>query len=374
MREALTLVGYGRFGRALADLLDAAGHEVVALDPAVPVPERHAPTPARPAFRPGGVVVLSVPVVSFRDVLSALRPRLDGADLVVDVSSVRTPVEEAMDALLGDAVPWVGTHPLFGPSSIALGERPLQVVISPNARHPGAAGRAAALFRSLGCEVIEEAAEAHDRSMAWTHALAFFLAKGMLDVQAAERARFVPPSFRAMLRTIDAVRSDAGHLFYAIERLNPFAEGARAELLDALARLHDELAATDPATYRSEGGFDIPDLGSSAPELRATRDLIDEIDRELLRGLARRTELARRAGRIKGERSLPVRDGTRERALLEERRRWAEEEALDPQAVARIFEAVLALSRGVQVPAPPDVGEPSASPGPDVRGPERPPA
>ncbi|MCA9737132.1 MAG: prephenate dehydrogenase/arogenate dehydrogenase family protein, partial [Gemmatimonadetes bacterium] len=120
MREALTLVGYGRFGRALADLLDAAGHDVVAVDPSVPVPDRHAPTSDRPAFRPGGVVVLSVPVVSFRDVLSALRPRLDGTDLVVDVSSVRTPVEEAMDALLGDAVPWVGTHPLFGPSSIAL--------------------------------------------------------------------------------------------------------------------------------------------------------------------------------------------------------------------------------------------------------------
>ncbi|MEZ4416794.1 MAG: prephenate dehydrogenase/arogenate dehydrogenase family protein [Gemmatimonadota bacterium] len=350
MRAPVTLVGYGRFGRALAGLLLEAGNEVVALDPEAEIPAGLVPGEGRVPFAPGCTVFLCVPVISFGEVLRGLRPRLDGADLVIDVSSVRTPMEAAMAETLGRAVSWVGTHPLFGPSSIALGERPLRVVVCPNPLHPDAASKAAALYRSLGCEVIEEETEAHDRGMAYTHALAFFLAKGMLDIEAVERSRFVPPSFRAMLRTIDSVRSDAGHLFYAIERMNPFADEARAELLDALARLHDELAATDPATYRTAGGFAIPDLGQAAPELRETRDLIDELDRELIRMLARRAELARRAGRIKGGRSLPVRDPARERSLLDARRTWAESEQLDPGAVARIFEAVLSLARGVQTP------------------------
>ena len=54
--------------------------------------------------------------------------------------------------------------------------------------------------------------------------------------------------------------------------------------------------------------------------------------------IAQRTEVARRIGRIKGARALPVRDAVRERALLEKRRGWAEEEALDPDGVARVFE------------------------------------
>lgn len=350
MFQNITVVGHGRFGRALSDLLIESGHRVVAVDPHVEIPEERAPTAERPAFSPGGVVILSVPVVSFSEILKAVRPRLDDAGLVFDVSSVRSPVEAAMESSLGREVPWVGTHPLFGPSSVASGERPLRVVVCPNRFHPSAAEAASELYRSIGCEVIQEVAEEHDRSMAYSHALAFFLAKGMLDIEAIERTRFVPPSFRAMLLTIDSVRSDAGHLFYAIERLNPFAEEARVELMEALTRLHDQLGTTDPATYLEQGGFEIPDLGQAAPELRETRDLIDELDRDLIRMISRRAELARRAGRIKDERSLPIRDPSRERALLDARRDWAEHASLDPHAVGRIFEAVLSLSRGVQDP------------------------
>ena len=44
---------------------------------------------------------------------------------------------------------------------------------------------------------------------------------------AGEGAAFVPPSFKALARPIDAVRSDAGHLFATIQNDNPFAAAAR---------------------------------------------------------------------------------------------------------------------------------------------------
>jgi len=40
-----------------------------------------------------------------------------------------------------------------------------------------------------------------------------------------------PPSFAAMNTTIETVRSDAGHLFYAIETTNPFAADSRERTL-----------------------------------------------------------------------------------------------------------------------------------------------
>jgi prephenate dehydrogenase len=52
-----------------------------------------------------------------------------------------------------------------------------------------------------------------------------------------------PPSFQGMQHMLAAVRGDAGHLFAAIQRENPFAAGARAQLLAELERVHRQLLA-----------------------------------------------------------------------------------------------------------------------------------
>jgi prephenate dehydrogenase len=42
---------------------------------------------------------------------------------------------------------------------------------------------------------------------------------------------------------LEAVRGDAGHLFGAIQRENPFAAEAREQLLHALQRVHRQVLA-----------------------------------------------------------------------------------------------------------------------------------
>src|SRR6202023_3205648 len=104
---------------------------------------------------------------------------------------------------------------------------------------------------------VEQTPEGHDRVMAHTHALTFFVAKGMIDAGAATAVPFAPPSFQAISRTIETVRSDAGHLFAAIARDNPFAPEARKELVRALAAidaaLDAEAARVDGPGGRAEG-------------------------------------------------------------------------------------------------------------------------
>ena len=242
-RGRVALIGYGRFGRALAELLAHAGHPVRAVDPFVAVPLEHAAASLDDALRGARWVVLATPVVELRPTLEAIRGRLTGAHTVIDVGSVKVGPCRALDECLGDAVPHAGTHPLFGPLSLARGERPLRAVVVPSARHPSAAARTAALFASLGCDVIEMDAEGHDRAMAQSHALAFFIAKGLIDIDVDADSALAPPSFRALGAMLAAVRGDAGHLFATIERDNPFAADARARLLAALTRVHDQFAA-----------------------------------------------------------------------------------------------------------------------------------
>jgi prephenate dehydrogenase len=267
---------------------------------------------------------------------------LSPSQIVLDVGSVKVKPAEALAKVLGEDIPWVGTHPLFGPMSLALAERPLRVVVCPSPSHPSAATRVHALFESMGCQVIEQTPEAHDRVMAHTHALTFFVAKGMLDAGAGMEVPFAPPSFQALARAIETVRSDAGHLFAAIAAENPFAADARKRLVESLASLDHSLG--EPKAMP----LDIPDLGERSFELKETRELIDALDRDIVALLERRAELARRAGQAKKALGAPVLDASREARVLEARGEWAREHGLDEDAVKGVFQAIMKLSRRIQ--------------------------
>jgi prephenate dehydrogenase len=348
--ETVALLGYGRFGRALGQLFAEAGIAHRAYDERAPVPAEHRATSVADLARGATYVIVAVPVPFMRGALAALRPHLGPEQIVFDVGSVKVLPEAALMEVLGDAIPWCGTHPLFGPLSLALAERPLRVVLcpakSPARLHADAAARARALYERIGCEIVVQTAENHDRVMAHTHALTFFVAKGMIDAGIATDVPFAPASFQAFARTIETVRADGGHLFSAIARDNPFASEARKELVRALGKIDvalDAEAAVDPVV--ESAAFAIPDLGQRSPELKQTRDHMDAIDEELVRLLAQRMQLSRRAAQAKAALGAPVLDGTREAEVLATRSEWAARARLDPEGVAEVFRAVLTMSR-----------------------------
>jgi len=345
----VSFMGYGRFGAALGSLLREAGILVSAFDPHAEVPPELAARSLEDLVEGADLVIVAVPVTAMQAAFEALLPHLGPTQVVCDVGSVKTTPVRAMEALFGDRIPWVATHPLFGPTSLARGERPLRAVVCPNPLHPAAVGRVIALFERIGCQVMEQDPDEHDRSMAFTHALAFFVAKGLMDAGAPVDAAFAPPSFQAIARTIEAVRSDAGHLFGALHRENPHAREARKRLIDALVAAdrsleHEGMTRTEAALLF------IPDLGAYSPELRETRELIDELDQEFVALLARRAQLARRASRAKADIGHGVYDPVREARLLEARRKWASDLGIDVASVDEIFQAILRFSRRVQEP------------------------
>lgn len=357
-------VGYGRFGAALGGLMREAGHAVRAYDPdpAASLGEAARAGSVAEAVAGARYVVLAVPVGRMGEAVSAVAPHLQEGQIVLDVGSVKLHPEADLGRVLGARRAWVATHPMFGPMSLLRGERPLRVVVCPNRVHPEAVREVIDLYRGLGCQVIEEDAETHDRVMAWTHALTFFVAKGMLDAGVPLDVPYAPPSFQAIARTIESVRADAGHLFTALHRENPVAGEARRRLLQTLAAADAGLSAmeaagpggsaagpgADAAGPGAETVLDIPDLGIHSPVLREAREMIDEIDQEIIQLLARRATVARRAGAAKAALGRAVFDPAREAQLLGSRREWAEQEGLEGDAVLDIFRSIMLFSRGVQ--------------------------
>lgn len=341
------ILGYGRFGRALAGLLEEAGHRYRALDPGAAVPEAKRAEDWAALAADADFLALAVPVPALAGAIEQAATVLRPGQVLFDVGSVKTGPCRSMEQILGPRHPFAGTHPLFGPVSLARAERPLRVVLCPSPLHPGAGRQVARLFEGLGCEVLEQNPEDHDRVMATTHALTFFLAKGLLEVGAGADLPFTPPSFHSIQRTLESVRGDAGHLFATLQNENPFALEARTHLLEALQAIHHDLAEVS-LDGQEIPGLAIPDLGSRSSALQEARHYIDALDRELLDLLGRRMELARRAAKAKAELGTPVLDGARESALLGARKAWAAESGLDEAGVEEVFRAVLRLSRRTQ--------------------------
>ena len=346
----LAFLGYGRFGAALGALARDAGVRIRALDPSPAIPDGERAASLADLVRGADAIIVAVPVPRMRQAFLDLRPHLTTGQIVIDVGSVKTVPARAFAEIFGSAQPWVATHPLFGPSSLARGERPLRTIVCPNPVHPEAERRVVALFERLGCQVLSQDPEAHDRVMADTHALAFFIAKGMIDAGANVGTPYAPPSFQGIAHTIEAVRSDAGHLFAALQLENPFARASRHRFLEALTAVDHSLDTPGDQPDDPEGSLlAIPDLGARSPELRETRDLMDELDQELVALLARRAELSRRAARAKAGIGEGVLDTGREVRMVRERRRWATELGLDPDSVIQIFQAILRFSRRLQI-------------------------
>ncbi|MDI1433624.1 prephenate dehydrogenase/arogenate dehydrogenase family protein [Polyangium sorediatum] len=350
----VALLGYGRFGAAMASLLRDADVDVRAFDPRSPVPDEMRVASIPELVRDRDFVIVAVPVTAMPRAFAAMRPLLAPSQIVVDVGSVKLGPSAAMNESFGAAIPWVATHPLFGPISLSRGERPLVAVVCPNATHPAAVERVVALYERIGCTVVLEDEATHDRNMAWTHALAFFVAKGMLDAAVPLDIPYAPPSFQALARTVEAARSDAGHLYAALHRENPYAAEARRKLVEALVAADQNLSGSDGMAPPPSSSLVLLPSTARSQALRETRDLIDDLDREIVELLGRRAQLARRAAREKAKLGRPVRDPEREAELFEARRRWAAERGLDPASVHEIFDAILRFSRRLQHEEPID--------------------
>ena len=340
------LLGHGRFGAAFGTLLEQHGHAWKAWDAVVAIPDGHAAADLDALLADADLIVVGVPLDAFEAVLRDLRPRLQSRHQVIDVCSVKEAPCRWMDDILGDAIGHAGTHPLFGPLSIARAE-PLRTVVCPSARHPETARLARALFASIGSDVMDQDPSSHDRSMALTHAMAFFIARGLVELGVGDDLRWAPPSFAALASSIAAVRADAGHLFHAIQNQNPYAAATRRQLIEALTLIDQRLSA---ATAGNGAPPDPTPAALAQPSLALldTREHIDELDRELIALLHRRAELAARAGLGKRDSGAPVLDPGREAALLQQRRDWAAAQGLSAEGVADVFRQILALSRRLQ--------------------------
>jgi len=82
-------------------------------------------------------------------------------------------------------------------------------------------------------------------------------------------------------------------------------------------------------------------LESSIGDLRKE---IDELDKQIINLLKKRTDIAKKIGELKLEKKLPTRDNAREQEVLDRVAAGASEQGLNPELAKCIFREIIKLS------------------------------
>lgn len=237
--------GLGRFGNLWASLLSRQ-HDVLAYNRS---PERPTPPGVRRVDLRGlaecdGIFLctaISAIEETCRDLLSVVRP----SQVILDTCSVKSYPLETMDRVLPDTVETVGTHPMFGPDSVAQGFSGLPTVISPGRCSAATVATWRGVLEGLGLRAIPMSAETHDREAAYTQGITHFVGR-LLDSLNVRPSSIATLGYQKILDVVEQTCNDPYQLFVDLQRYNPYTSRMRRDLRASFDQLLLELDSRTP--------------------------------------------------------------------------------------------------------------------------------
>lgn len=242
MNTAITtvgIIGLGSFGSLVASLVPRYVR-VLGYDPHPTQIPKNVTRTTLAEVCAADVLVVAVPLDVYPAVLPVVRKHLTVDTLVVDVCSVKQKPEALLAKHLPDHPNILLTHPLFGPQSAAASTTGHRLIVT---KSRGVRAKQVIQFcqKTLGLQVDAMSSEAHDRTMAQVHALTFFVAKALADMQLPDPP-FGTPSYNMLTDLVRFSHTHSEALFDTIEHGNAFAPAIRAAFQKSV---HDLANALD---------------------------------------------------------------------------------------------------------------------------------
>lgn len=233
------IIGYGAFGKLVADVLADFG-EVLVFSKS----QKEIYSPAKAAsFEEAAscdVVVLAVGLNALEEVCQSLSGLVKNKTVVADVSSVKVKPIEIMRKTLGGKCRLIATHPLFGPQTVKDGSLEGESIVV--CKVEGNDDKKAVEFFSnkLKLKVIEMSAEAHDKEIAWVHGLTFFVGRGLMGLE-PPKSPLTTGYYQKLLDLVELESAHSIELFNTVERGNPYAADIRQRFIHGLQDIDKEI-------------------------------------------------------------------------------------------------------------------------------------
>jgi len=250
-QRALVIGGAGRIGGWLADFLSVQGFDVMVADPALTEHSPHTWRDWRQAPLDCEVLVLATPPAATAAILTELAER-QVPGLVLEVTSIKSPLKDALLAATQAGLKLCAVHPMFGPSTRLLSGRNVLVMDTGNTE---AVEHAKTLFADTMASVVTLPLDQHDRLMALvlglSHALniAFMAALVESGIDAKTLASVSSTTFQRQLAIARDVANENPALYHEIQHLNAEGEWARQALQQAVEAVMAASSPADPQAF-----------------------------------------------------------------------------------------------------------------------------
>ncbi len=244
--KSIGIHGYGAFGRLMAREL-SKHFDILVYSPSLKPgsSDRYARyLTVKELAHSSDLLVFALPVQFLEEVAQNLAkqdsvpPHLP----LMDVSSVKVyPLEILQKYFPGN--PLLGTHPIFGPQSVAKYGLSGSKIVLCNESFDKESYQAIKnfLLKDLKLQVLEKSAQEHDREMAFVQGLSHFLGRALADMQIKDfdSSTF---SYKHLIELKELLKDDSWELFKTIQNYNPYAKQVRKDFLDMLKYLNKKLS------------------------------------------------------------------------------------------------------------------------------------
>lgn len=235
------IVGYGSFGRLLAENLSQYGSVLVHSKRDISSELKKGVRQAEiEEVAKSKIIILATGLSELEEACKKIEPFVSSSTVVADVCSVKVKPVEIMKNILGGKCQLIATHPLFGPNTIESGVIKGQKIVMHPVDTTQFSQIKSALRDFLRLEVIEMDPETHDKEIAWVHGLTFFVGRGLLDIS-PPTSQLTTGYYQKLLDLVELESTHSIELFKTVEQGNPYAAEVRSKFLSSITKLNDDL-------------------------------------------------------------------------------------------------------------------------------------
>ena len=233
------IIGYGRFGKVLADLL-INQYEVKIYDPGNKGGKLSA---SLEKVLESVLVFVAVPINVFEEVIQEISKYKLYNTTIIDVCSVKVYPVEIMQKHLPDHVGIIACHPHFGPDSYSP-FRELKITLFPVRDKYKRFAELKEFFEGQSIRTIELSPDEHDKMAASSQGIAHFIGR-VLNEAGVVSTQINTLGFNELLGVIEQTCNDSWDLFRDLQKYNPYTNEMIDSLVDTIGKIHKQIKADE---------------------------------------------------------------------------------------------------------------------------------
>lgn len=236
------IIGFGRFGKIMVEYLSKEFKVYVfsRSDKAEGIKEAGGISASIEDVCKKDIVIPSVPISEFKDVINKIKGLLGKNSLVIDVCSVKEYPVKLMKDLLPEKTQILATHPIFGPDSADDSLKGRKIVLCKVRISDDLYEKIKTFLEKKGLVVIEVTPGEHDREVAKSLLLTHFIGRGLIDF-GATKMDIDTEGYKRLMHILGTVENDTQQLFDDMNKHNKYSKKVREDFIESLNKINEGL-------------------------------------------------------------------------------------------------------------------------------------